>query len=109
MPTPPRKPALPNVVPVVVLVLLLAVAYVLSYAPVVRWSLASSGLPLMDGQDFPAYRPVDWLIDKTPLRRPLFLWADVWHVRFEFEISALIRTQSAMIHWSDPGSVILDR
>ena len=74
---------------------LVVVAYPLSYAPVVRWEsrrLVAEGVrdgvfyfSTIDGTNLPAYKPVDWLIDNTPLDKPLFAWARVWGVAFEFE------------------------
>jgi hypothetical protein len=79
----------------------MAVAYPLSYAPVVRWEserlnaeLYRNGVSFfgtIDGADLPAYKPIDWLIDNTPLDAPLFAWARVWGVAFEFETGSLIR------------------
>lgn len=76
--------------------------YVLSYAPFVRFSGRAEMGPAerlaslrrwefenhafgTEGSLYPAYKPVDWLIDNTPLREPLFLWAGLWSVRDEFE------------------------
>ena len=79
---------------------LLGVAYVLSYAPVVRFKGPYSGnrpgafLFPIDGSDLPVYRPVDYLIDETPLREPLFLWADLWGVREPFEFASAVRNFS---------------
>ena len=36
------------------------------------------------GDDLTIYKPVDWLIDETPLREPLLWWAGVWSVRGTF-------------------------
>jgi hypothetical protein len=102
-----RKPVLLNVVLASVL---LAVLYVLSYAPVVRFVLTSEedpGLAVVefpdgevnvvgrrpyDGRVVAAYRPIDWLIDNTPLRAPLLWWADRFDMRFEFETASLSRS-----------------
>ena len=54
----------------------LLLVYVLSYAPVERLQM-SMPLHLPNG----VHRPVEWLIDYTPLRKPLFVWADVWGIR----------------------------
>lgn len=80
--------------------------YVLSYAPVVkicRRSVETREVPraqlsvsfqmrpvavrreLADGSLYPLYSPVDSLIDRTSLRKPLFFWADIWGVREAFE------------------------
>ena len=79
-------------------VILLTVAYVLSYAPVVRlngsWTVQMvpnwNGrvypikAPLCGTTGLPVYRPVDWLIDHTPMREPLWTWAELWGVRTVF-------------------------
>ena len=85
-------------------VVLLPFVYVLSYAPAVRVCgrtrpveelLTISGVYYMepvvfqqrlaDASLYPPYQPVDWLIDNTPLRKPLFYWAELWGVREQFE------------------------
>jgi hypothetical protein len=71
----------PSLLPIALLVLL-PVAYVLSYAPVYRIG-KSSGWSRID-RSIAAYRPVDWLIDNTPLDEPLYRWADLWGVRGDF-------------------------
>ena len=84
--------------PFVVTLLLLAV-YPFSYAPILKmvgpwkscgpisfgspsvyFTSATLYLPV-DGRDLPAYKPVDWLVDKTPLRGPLLDWAELWGTR----------------------------
>ena len=90
-----------SIIPRLFAIILLAVAYVLSYAPVVKFKqssttgtpAASLGLPT-DGSILPFYRPVDYLIDETPLRSPLFLWADLWSARYELEVAATLRSLS---------------
>jgi hypothetical protein len=92
-----RKPILPNVVLVAVV---LGLVYLLSYAPVANLELARRekyGWPdpppnelqfqagPLDSYELPLYSPVDWLIDNTPLRSPLFWWAAVWGARDDFE------------------------
>jgi hypothetical protein len=96
-----KKPSLTSLV---VFAMLLAVLYVLSYAPVVRvrrvthvlrpdeivlYATATEQIPCP--LPFRAYRPVDWMIDNTPLRKPLFVWAGLWGTREEFELAASIR------------------
>lgn len=87
------------------------VVYVLSYAPVVKVCgrtaefpvdgrslgldirsmdsvvvpLVIVNQPLADGSLYPLYAPVDWLIDNTLLREPLFFWAGLWSAGDEFE------------------------
>lgn len=81
MPTAPRKPLLVNLAWTVALVIGLPTVYVLSYAPV--FSLVSDPW----ASRIPAYRPVDWLIDNTPLRPLLFRWADLWGVGDDFRFN----------------------
>ena len=106
MPSPRTKPSL-----VACVMLVLPLVYVLSYAPVVRvcgrtaevetlpTSVVYSGgvgvvriwpisRPMADSSLYPTYKPIDWLIDNTPLRKPLFFWAQLWNVRVEFEQGA---------------------
>lgn len=84
------KPSLPLLIGFSLLV------YVLSYAPAIRYSYGPDfNLYIKNGSamiDPPmswirtnVYVPVEWLIDKTPLRRPLLLWADLWNVRRSVE------------------------
>ena len=83
--------------PLAVVLAVLMLLYVLSYAPVVRlmggWKTYATvdgfGNPAtvkapIYGDDLPVYKPLDWLIDETPLRDPLLWWADVWGVRGTF-------------------------
>lgn len=100
-----RRPLLVNLTWATAALLVLGVLYVLSYAPFVRlrggieyapedeWGgfhpmIESYG----DGRDYPAYKPVDWLIDRTPLRRPLFQWAGLFDVRSDMELAHSLRT-----------------
>ena len=76
-----------------------ALVYVFSYAPVVRMKnpfILYSGTDYkgfsptsgsIDGHNLPLFRPIDWLIDETPLRRPLLWWAELWGVRDCFELA----------------------
>jgi hypothetical protein len=73
---------------VILALLALSLLYVLSYAPVVRWTARRTDPAretLFDGDDFPVYRPLDWLIYHTPLRTPLFAWASLFGAREQFE------------------------
>ena len=75
----PRKPLLVNLAWATALVLLVAVGYVLSYAPVYRWQVG----PDVDGfriLQMSGYGPVEWLMDNTALSKPLLWWGDVWGV-----------------------------
>jgi len=75
-----RKLVFANVPVVGGLLLVIGLLYVLSYAPVVRWTRNPSPLVASDGSRFPVYKPLDWLIDNTPARNLLFRWADLWGV-----------------------------
>lgn len=80
------------------------VSYPLSYAPVVWWEVrdfkryeAENGFiilgePTVDGFLIPLYRPIDWLIDNTPLDKPMFVWARLWGVEDEFHSAAFWRS-----------------
>jgi hypothetical protein len=91
-----RKPSLTSLVAFILIIS--PILYVLSYAPVVRLcegpdqEFDFSGivlLPLAD--EYPLYGPVNWLIDNTPLRKPLFIWSGFWGVRGYFEKSCFAR------------------
>jgi hypothetical protein len=77
--------------------LAVVVVYPLSYAPVVRYQVElhrgeffepTNGL---DGNWMPVYKPVDWLIDNTSLKKPLFAWARLWKVGADFRWAASSR------------------
>jgi hypothetical protein len=57
-------------------------------SPILEWA---------DGEQYPAYLPVDWLIDRTPLRQPLFWWAGLFGLRDEFELAHALRTGRLML------------
>lgn len=95
-----RRPLLTNVVWIVIL-LFLPVFYVLSYAPVHRLIIGpdvyfeapinvsfAGGLLTPPQPNWLFYRPVELLMDHTPLAEPLFHWADVW------ECGATVRSLS---------------
>lgn len=70
--------------------------YLLSYPPVVKLlqrgpDLHGDVMAIADREYYPAYKPVDWLLDHTPLRGPLFYWAGVCGVREEFEAGSRVR------------------
>lgn len=65
------------VVTAIVALLLLAAAYVGSYAPVVRFTGTQRG-------DSIVYDPVDWILEREPFRTPLLAWANLWGVGDEF-------------------------
>ncbi len=78
--------------------LIVVVAYPLSYAPVVRFKVECiekhpefDYIRTFDGADLPIYEPIDRLIDETILQEPLFLWARLWGVEAEFEYAYLYR------------------
>jgi hypothetical protein len=102
----PRKPLLVNLSCLAGLLLLL---YPLCYAPVLRfwggttytddpvWESFLPQVDYADGRRYPPFRPIDWLIDHTPLRHPLFWWAGLWGVRDDFESSRQERTIMARL------------
>lgn len=66
--------------------------YVLGYAPTMS-AIRNGRLPQPGGMlDF--YVPVEWLIDESPLREPLLLWANHWGERGEFESASASRLRS---------------
>ncbi len=79
-----------NQLPIIALSLVIALGggYVLSYAPFV-WSHSDYAYGVTS---IPKYRPVEWLIDDTPLQEPLFMWADVWGVCIKFVFDSDRRT-----------------
>lgn len=98
-----HRPLLVNLTWAVIALVGLCVLYVLSYAPVVRFTGGSeepdpwhpfAGLVPprpADSERFPIYAPIDWMIDHTPLARPLWWWAGLWGVRGDFEYAAVVR------------------
>lgn len=93
MTAPRQKPVLANSGVVGELLLLLSPVYVLSYAPAMSVMIRRDPtVPFRAGFDSPAfYRPVDWLIDHTPLSGPMFVWADCWGVREDVETMHVAR------------------
>jgi hypothetical protein len=99
----PRKPLLVNLTwGAVLMFVFVPVLYVLSYAPFACWW--SRDRPIMyagpswafgtvypDGDELPLYRPADWLIDRTPIQKPLFWWAGLFGMREEFEEASAFR------------------
>jgi hypothetical protein len=88
MPEPTEQRERPSAGSLAILLLVLSVVYLFSYAPVVRtrggWKVHAAtdsfGNPTtitepIDGDNLPFYRPVDWLIDNTPFQDPLLWWA----------------------------------
>ncbi|MCH8148052.1 MAG: hypothetical protein IH987_08690 [Planctomycetes bacterium] len=74
------------------LLLLLPVVYVLSHAPMWRFQIdRARGTVAKWTVSLPFYRPVEWMIDETPLREPLLRWADLWGVRGRIETDSLLR------------------
>jgi hypothetical protein len=74
------------------LTVILACVYLLSYAPVYRYS------PAADAPGASALRcvfgPVECVIDSTPLRKPLLVWSDWWGVRRNIEWDIYMREGS---------------
>lgn len=80
-----RKSSLVNVL-VIAMLVALPVGYVISYPLAVR---ASGGL----NPDLPAYRPVELLIDNTPLRQPMFWWAEKCKVGAQVRFACFARQE----------------
>ena len=107
MPLPRTKPSRTSLLAFFMVVL--PVLYVLSYAPVVRFYdgetehdldipfpagahfIPADWLKLADSSRYPPYKPIDWLIDNTPLQKPLYFWADIWGVHTAFEKANWVR------------------
>jgi len=73
-----------------VIVVLGLCAYVLSYPHAVKRQLESNGYLRADSSDIPAYIPVAWLVDNTPIRTPVFWWAK------EIGMEKVVRDGSAL-------------
>ncbi len=74
--------------------LFLGISYCLSYPAYVRHLIVTapcSCIADLDGQTLPFYRPVDWLIDHTPIRRPMLAWAQFCGVGDDFTFESLER------------------
>ena len=65
--------------------------YVLSFAPVYRWNIDDQNSLTPVGRWRVLYKPVEWLIDATPLREPLLVWAEWWNVRSFVETDSHFR------------------
>lgn len=102
MPSPRTKPSRTSLFVFVMLLIALPFGYVFSYAPVVRFAGGHEctrasmrpGSPIVSwtpGPEYPACKHVGWVIDNTPLRRPLLLWADLWGVRDHFDVEEINR------------------
>lgn len=82
----------PSITSLVLFALIVSpLAYVLSYAPVVRICEGSDEALTTGAIGYPVYEPVDWLIDNTPLREPIFSWGGLWNVRAQFELAHAVR------------------
>lgn len=93
MPSPRTKPSRTSIV---AFGMLLVVLYVLSYAPVFRFAGDAGDQFLGFREDWQElYRPVEWLTDSTPLRKPLMNWAALWgdYVEQDFRIRSDLRMQ----------------
>lgn len=82
-----RHPLVPYVV-----VPLLLLAYVLSYALIFRLACGRDDRALPMGGPLGIYRPIDWMIDHTLLCQPLLTWAQVCGVESEFSTARFLRT-----------------
>lgn len=65
---PLRRSRIVNLSWVAALALIVVLAYLLSYPVAVRWTGSSEP---------PGYRPAEWLIDHTPIQKPMLRWADL--------------------------------
>lgn len=88
MPSPRTKPSLTSLVAFGFC--LLPIVYVLSYAPIVRFSEGPDRWFEVK-EDYPLYHPVDWLIEQTPVREPFLGWAGIWGVRDRFQWAMELR------------------
>lgn len=80
------------------LLLLLVLLYPLSYPPylAVRYGDAFERETPGDYKHA-LYRPVEYLIDATPLRKPLMRWGEAWGVDEEMALLAAGRMQDATL------------
>ena len=94
----PRNPLFVNLAWATVMVVVLSVVYVLSYPVAIR---------LMESPSPALYQPVEWLIDNSPLREPMFKWADYWDVGDAVRIMQVVRRmRNEGIHRpNEPGTV----
>ena len=99
---------LPATLATLLVLAVLAVGYVLSYAPV-YWVLGRPDTvdimwphnrPWPDNRAWPhrgerksvpGYQPVEWMIDETLLSEPLLKWAGLWGVRGKMETDYVVR------------------
>jgi hypothetical protein len=77
----PRKPWLANLLLTGALPVLVC-AYVFSYPIAMRY---------YPSPDLLAYRPVQWLIDETPLRAPIYAWSRVCGTEAKVRTSSSFR------------------
>jgi len=106
---PRRNSRVANLLPLAGLCVVIGVLYLFSYASAVRFAARRTKVPTRselrfavdvwqdvtfpDGQRFPIYRPVDRLIDRSPVRPVLLWWADVWGVGEQFRAASWYRVQ----------------
>ncbi len=84
-----RRPKFTFVPQTIALLVILTFGYLLSYAPVYRYSPAADA-PGAGVLRF-VYAPVEHVIDSSPLREPLLVWSDWWGVRGHIEWDSLFR------------------
>jgi len=85
-----------------VLVPLLLLGYVLSYAPAFRLACGQGNGKCPMGGPLGVYRPVDWLIDHTPFEQPLLTWARICGVESDFSRAKGIRRASRTVDLDIP-------
>jgi hypothetical protein len=82
---------------IVVGVALFLLFYTLSYAPALRGDDKPDPTYALFNESVHLYGPVEWLIDNTPLRELLLVWAAVWGVREEAEHASTLRKHPELI------------
>ena len=80
--------------------------YVASYPPtlliVEKHRLIPHGLfSVLDGEDVPFFKPVDWLIDHTPMRSIILSWSDLFGNRNYLEGGILKREAARSLDLND--------
>lgn len=103
MKPPQRKQNRPSLTSLVAFVMLTSTLYVLSYAPYSRVRYGPSSEAFSYAWDYSpheaGYRPVEWLIDRTPARKPLLRWAQIWSVEHR-----MARDSASRRNWSEQSA-----
>jgi hypothetical protein len=114
----PRKPLPANLAWATALIILLFSGYVLSYAPAYRYTYGPDGAnpdfffePFRSAeQPMPLlFRPVEWLMDNSPLDRVLVRWAALWRVARDVRYDSNLRIGWQLeAHTGDSGKSTQD-